>query len=125
MSDRFEEFKQKYTKQLEEHTCYKNRACKNPRREHVVLLDGKRVSLNGKATWTAKAYADRAVDDYLLRRHNQETVWRVIVGDYKASLPEELYPVADAIRKEFAKRIQVIPLMDYMVMQSKLSVNKQ
>ena len=131
MTDKVEEFKEEYLKELETNTCYQSRICKNPRKEHVVLLDGHRIVLNNKAIWAAKAYADRAVAQYIFRTYyghgssTQEKVWRKLAGDYRASCPAELFPVAEEIRKEFVKRVQVIPLMDYMVMQSRLSINKK
>ena len=128
VTDRTEEFKTRYREYLECMGTNQSRVCKDPKREYIVLLDGtKRISLNNKATWTAKSYAERAVKEYLLSKYGwngPEHVWREIVQDYKAALPKHLDASAEEIRKTFAKRIQIITLMDYMVMQSRLSRNK-
>lgn len=108
--------------------CCQNKATKDPGKEHVVLMDNKRVEINGKSVWSTEAFAQKAIQRLIDGRdwylNNANILFHSTSNQNIHSLGLE--KIAAPMRQKWvSKHLRVMPLREYMVFEHNRAMSKK
>ena len=116
-----EQFRKAYMHSITRYGAADSRITKDSGLEHVILDINRRVTIRNKSVWNSKKLAEKAIERYIANGNywaiDTRSVWRRASLDYSSLPPDWAKQMAEEIRKEYAERLRVIPLREYMVME--------
>jgi len=103
-------------------TCRPSKACKDSKLEHIILMGNQRIDLKGKSVWSSKKYAEKAINNYIIKGNcymlSTNYIYRSISSDWYVTAPEDITTLCNEFRKKWAEQnLRVVPLRDYMVFE--------